>query len=92
MVATAEDVGAFVRALVDGALFTAEEQAIYASVYEYEHTGWVTGYTSIVRYHPDIDAVVVQLVNTSYDGLFWIELERVYGRIVEILERGERDG
>ncbi|MEM6927999.1 MAG: serine hydrolase domain-containing protein [Myxococcota bacterium] len=87
MVATAEDVGRFVRALVDGSLLTPEEQAIYDEVYEYEHTGWVNGYTSIVRYHPDIDAVVVQFVNTSYDGLFWIELERVYGRIVDTLER-----
>lgn len=92
MVATATDVGVFVRALVDGSLLSAEEQAIYTSVYEYEHTGWVGGYTSIVRYHPDIDAVVVQFVNTSYNGLFWIELERVYSRIVEVLERGERDG
>lgn len=88
MVATAKDVGRFVRALIDGRLFTAEEQAIYGSVYPYEHTGWVNGYTSIVRYHPDIDAVVVQLVNTSHGELFWIELERVYSRIVSIVERG----
>lgn len=89
MIATAEDVGVFLRALVDGTLLTEEEQAIYTEVYEYEHTGWVNGYTSIARYHPDIDAVVVQLVNTSHDGLFWIELERVYGRIVAEVERGD---
>ncbi len=88
MVATAEDVAVFVRALIDGTLFTPEEQAIYTSVYEYEHTGWVNGYTSIVRYHPDIDAVVVQFVNTSHGPLFWLELERVYDRISTILERG----
>ncbi len=92
MVATAQDVGVFVRALIDGTLFTAEQQAIYTSVYEYEHTGWVTGYTSIVRYHPDIDAVVVQFVSTSSGGLFWIELERVYSRVVAILEREQQDG
>ena len=89
MVATATDVGVFVRALIDGSLFSAEEQDIYTSLYPYEHTGWVTGYTSIVRYHPDIDAVVVQFVNTSYGSLFWIELERVYSRIVKIVERGQ---
>jgi CubicO group peptidase (beta-lactamase class C family) len=88
MVASAEDVGVFLRALVDGTLFTAEEQSIYTSVYEYEHTGWVNGYTSIARYHPDTDAVIVQFVNTSHKGLFWIELERVYERIVAIVERG----
>lgn len=87
MVATATDVGVFVCALVDGSLLTDKEQDIYTSVYPYEHTGWVVGYTSIVRYHPDIDAVVVQFVNTSRGPLYWTELERVYGRIVAIVER-----
>lgn len=90
MVATATDVGVFVRALIDGSLFTEEEQDIYTSVYRYEHTGWVVGYTSIVRYHPDTDAVVVQFVNTSRGPLFWIELEQVYSRVVEIVEREAR--
>ena len=89
MVATATDVGVFVRALIDGSLFTTEEQDIYTSVYPYEHTGWVSGYTSIVRYHPDIDAVVVQFVSTSHGPLFWVELERVYSRIVKTVEQGE---
>ena len=92
MVSTASDVAVFVRALIDGTLLTPEEQAIYTSVYPYEHTGWVHGYCSIVRYHPDIDAVVVQLVNTSHNGLFWIELERVYDRIVAVVERRGHDG
>jgi CubicO group peptidase (beta-lactamase class C family) len=91
MVATATDVGVFVRALVDGSLLSPEEQAIYSSVYPYEHTGWVGGYTSIVRYHPDIDAVVVQFVNTSQGSLFWIELERVYSRIVETVKQRQDD-
>jgi len=87
MVATAEDVGLFLRALIDGTLFTAEEQAIYSSVYVYEHKGWLLGYTSIARYHSDMDAVVVQFVNTSGIELFWLDLDRVYDRIVKILER-----
>ncbi len=65
MVATVEDVGIFIRALNDGILFSDEEQAIYTSIYEYEHTGWVLGYYSIARYHKDIDTVVVQFVNTN---------------------------
>ncbi len=65
MVATAQDVGIFIRALNDGTLFSDEEQAIYTSIYEYEHTGWVLGYYSIARYHKDIDTVVVQFVNTN---------------------------
>jgi CubicO group peptidase (beta-lactamase class C family) len=87
MVATADDVAVFVRALVDGTLLTEEEQDIYTSVYPYGHTGWVPGYTSIARYHSDIDAVVVMFVNTSFDHLFWLDLEHVYGRIVQVLER-----
>jgi len=89
MVASAEDVGLFLRALIDGTLFTEEEQAVYASVYEYEHTGWLPGYTSIARYHPDIDAIVVQFVNTSKGEMFWLNLNRVYGRIVQVLEKND---
>ena len=82
MVATAEDVGIFLRSLIDGTLFNEKEQTIYSAIYEYEHTGWIGGYTSIARYHSDIDAVVVQFVNTSSKEWFWIELERVYNRIL----------
>lgn len=87
MVASAADVAWFVKALIDGTLLNALEQAIYSSVYEYEHTGWVPGYSSIVRYHSDIDAVVVMFVNTSFDELFWLDLERTYRRVVQVLER-----
>lgn len=86
MIASAEDVGRFLRALIDGTLFNAEEQAIYSSVYPYEHTGWLDGYTSIARYHSDIDAVVVQFVNTSKDQMFWLGLERSYNRIVDAVK------
>ena len=86
MIATAEDVGLFLRALIDGTLFNEEEQAIYSSVYVYGHTGWLHGYTSIARYHSDIDAVVIQFVNTSSTEFFWLELERVYSRLVKTLE------
>jgi D-alanyl-D-alanine carboxypeptidase len=65
MIATAEDVGLFLRALNDGTLLNHDEQAIYASIYEYGHDGWVPGYHSIARYHEDIDTVVVQFVSTT---------------------------
>jgi CubicO group peptidase (beta-lactamase class C family) len=65
MIATAQDVGIFLRALNDGSLLNEEEQAIYTSIYEYEHTGWVPGYHSIARYHEDIDTVVIQFVSTT---------------------------
>ena len=86
MVATAQDVGIFLRALNDGSLLNDKEQAIYSSIYAYEHTGLLPGYSSIAKYHKDIDAVVVQFVNTS-GGYSWNVSEKVYKRIVKILKR-----
>ncbi|WP_229157425.1 serine hydrolase domain-containing protein [Fluctibacter halophilus] len=89
MLATAADVGRFIRALNDGSVFSGQEQAIYDDVYVYEHTGLIPGYQSIARYHPDIDAVVVQFINTTdfSDYTHWALSERVYSRIIEILRR-----
>jgi len=97
MIATAADVGIFLRALNDGSLLNDKEQAIYASIYEFEHTGWVPGYYSIARYHEDIDTVVVQFVSTT-GGETWGQANIiggkataisniVYNKIVRILKR-----
>jgi len=86
MVATAEDVGLFLRALNDGSLLNDDEQAIYSSIYEYEHTGWLPGYYSIARYHKDIDTVVVQFVSTTGGNTITIS-DIVYNRIIQILRR-----
>ena len=86
MLATAEDVGIFLRALNDGSLFDEDEQEIYSSIYVYEHTGLVPGYQSIAKYHKDIDAIVIQFVNTTnFDGYTWTTSEIVYNRIIKIL-------
>ena len=86
MVATAEDVGIFLRALNDGSVFDEGEQEIYSSIYVYEHTGLVPGYQSIAKYHKDIDTVVIQFNNTTnFDGYDWNLAEIVYNRIVKIL-------
>ena len=87
MVATAEDVGVFLRALNDGSLLSKEEQEIYSSIYKYNHTGLIPGYQSIAKYHKDIDTVVIQFVNTTnFDGYTWNLAEIVYNRIVKILK------
>ena len=86
MVATAKDVGTFLRALVDGSLLNKEEQEIFSSISKYDHTGLLPGYQSIARYHQDIDAVVVQFINTSGRNS-WAKSESVYKRIVQILKR-----
>ena len=86
MVATAEDVGIFLRALNNGSLLNDNEQAIYSSIYEYEHTGLLPGYSSIARYHKNIDAVVVQFVNTS-GGYSWNLSEIVYKRIMQLVKK-----
>ncbi len=98
MIATAEDVGKFVRALNDGTLLSEEEERIYSSIYEYEHTGWVLGYYSIAKYQKDIDTVVVQFVNTNggspllnvFDtqgGTKVTVSDAIYNRIVRILRK-----
>ena len=86
IVATAQDVGIFVRALNDGSLLNDEEQAIYSSIYVYEHTGLLPGYQSIARYQRDIDTVVIQFTNTS-GGNSWMKSEAIFSRIVRILRR-----
>lgn len=86
MVASAQDVGVFLRALNNGSLFNEEEKAIYSSVYEYGHKGWVLGYQSTAFYHPELDAVVVQFVNTTGENSE-LTTQVVYNRIVEILKK-----
>ena len=86
MIATAEDVAKFLRALNDGSLFEAGEQEIYSSIYVYEHTGLIPGYQSIAKYHKDIDAVVIQFTNTTdAKGYYWNLSEIIYSRVVTIL-------
>lgn len=96
MVATAEDVGIFLRALNDGSLLNDSEQAIYSSIYLYGHSGWVLGYQSIACYYEDIETVVVQFVNTTggtpivplFDtqgGTKVMVSNAVYNRIIRIL-------
>ncbi|MDT0606415.1 serine hydrolase domain-containing protein [Croceitalea rosinachiae] len=86
MLATAEDVGIFLRALNDGSVFDEGEQEIYP--YEYDHGGLVVGYQSLAEYHKDIDAVVVQFINTTdFNGYEWNLSEIVINRIVKILRK-----
>ncbi|MCF8372219.1 MAG: beta-lactamase family protein [Bacteroidales bacterium] len=86
MLATAEDVGVFLRALNDGSVFNEGEQEIYSSIYVYEHTGLLVGYQSIAKYYKDIDAVVIQFNNTTnFDGYDWNLAEIVCHRIIKIL-------
>jgi D-alanyl-D-alanine carboxypeptidase len=86
--ATAEDVGIFLRALNDGSLFKPGEQEIYASIYEYEHSGWVPGYQSFAKYHKDLDAVIIAFYSTTDPKLYnWNLSEIVNNRIFKILKK-----
>jgi len=88
MLATAEDVGVFLRALNDGSLFEQGEQEIYATIYEYEHAGWVPGYQSFAKYHKGLDAVIVEFYSTTDPKLYnWNLSEIINNRIVKILRR-----
>ena len=86
MLATAEDVGIFLRALNDGSVFDEGEEVIYP--YEYNHGGLVVGYQSLAEYHKDIDAVVVQFINTTdFNGYEWNLSEITINRIVKIIRK-----
>lgn len=92
MLAKAEDLGEFLRALNDGSVFkNKEEQDIYSSIYKYEHTGLVPGYQSISKYHQDIDTVVIQFTNTTdFRGYNWNLSEIMYSRILKILRKNQK--
>ena len=91
MLASAEDVGIFLRALNDGSLLDKEEQAIYSSIYVYKHSGWVPGYQSFSEYHKDINTVVVQFNNTTDAKLYlWNLAEIINSRILKIIRKGEK--
>jgi CubicO group peptidase (beta-lactamase class C family) len=86
MLASAADVGTFLRALNDGSLFDEGEQEIYSSIYKYEHAGWVPGYQSFAKYHEDMDAVFVEFYSTTDPQLYmWNLAEIINNRIVEIV-------
>ncbi len=92
MLATAEDVGIFLRALNDGSVFSKGEQEIYSSIYVYEHGGLLPGYQSLAEYHKDIDTVVIQFMNTTdFEGYNYNLSEVFINRIVKIL-RKEKSG
>lgn len=83
-VATASDVGRFIRALNDGTLFTGAAADVYADLYDLGHDGWVLGYISKAWYHSDIDTVVVQFVNTNGDDTLVLN-DVIYSRILSII-------
>ena len=86
MLATAEDVGIFLRALNDGSVFDEAEKEIYP--YEYNHGGLVVGYQSLAEYHKDIDTVIVQFVNTTdFEGYEWNLSEISMSRMAKILRK-----
>ena len=89
MLATAADLGAFIRALNDGSVFKDQkEQEIYSSIYKYKHTGLIPGYQTIAAYHDDIDGVVIQFTNTvDFEGYNWNLSEIEYNRILKILRK-----
>lgn len=88
MLATAQDLGKFIRALNDGSAFSdAKEQEIYTSLYKFNHTGLIPGYQTIAEYHQDINTVVIQFTNTvNFNGYNWNLSEIMYSRILKILK------
>lgn len=88
MLATAADLGTFIRALNEGSVFeNSDEQELYKSLYKLEHTGMMPGYQTIAKYHSDIDAVVIQFTNTTnFDGYHWNLSKIMYNRVIKIIK------
>ena len=59
MLAKADDVGIFVRALNES------ELEIYFSIYMHEYMDLTSVYQSIAKYYKDIDTIVIQFMNTT---------------------------
>lgn len=86
MLASAEDVAIFLRALNDGSLFDGTEQDIYSDLYQYEHSGWVPGYQSFANYDKKLDAVIIQFYSTTDSELYnWNLAEIINARLLKIL-------
>ena len=91
MLATAEDVGIFLRALIEGTVFDEGEQEIYSSVYTFEHAGWVPGYQSFAEYDPDLDAILIAFYSTTDPELYNWNLSQILNRrIFKILRKQQR--
>ncbi len=84
MISTISDMALFIRALNTGDLLSDEERTLYSGVYGFGHSGWLPGYQSISRYHNDIDAVVIQFVNTTGSGSEAIA-NRTYENVLSLL-------
>ena len=90
MIAIAEEVGSFLSDLNDGALLNENEMEIYASIYEFNHGGLIPGYQSMAEYHKDLDAVVIQFMNTTdFEGYQWNLLQITHSRVVNILRKAK---
>lgn len=86
MLATAKDIGTFLRALNNGTIFKQGEQEIYSSIYKYNHGGWVPGYQSFANYDKDLDAVVVCFYSTTDAELYnWNLSEIINNRIIRLV-------
>ena len=87
MVASAADVGVFLRAINEGAIFGPNEKSIYDSLYRYEHDGWVPGYQSFAKYNKELNAVIVAFYSTTDPDLYkWNLAQIINNRIVDILK------
>ncbi len=92
MHATAEDVGKFIRALNNGAVFKKNEQEIYASIYEFEHDGWVPGYQSFAKYYKNTDTVIIAFYSTTDPKLLnWNLSQIINRRIHRIIKKSKNE-
>lgn len=84
-IATAENVGRFIRALNNGKAFSNEvEKQVYQSLYRSSHDGWVIGYISKTKYFKENDTVIVQFINTTGNDTILLA-DIVFDRITKLI-------
>ena len=52
----------------------------------FNHSGWLPGYQSVANYHSDIDAVVIQFINTT-GGSSESTASLTYEKILRLLRK-----
>ncbi len=91
MVSSLDDIGRLIRALNDGSAFSPGERELYASLYEFEHTGLIPGYQNIARYDAQHDLVLVQTVSTTnFSGYEWNLGTFEFRRVKKLFLAGKR--
>jgi len=84
MISTLKNNAVFLKALNKGGLLSTQEQTIYDSIYFRNHSSCLPGYQSVAQYRANIDATVIQFINSAGNNSKVIA-SRTFDSIIELL-------